>query len=363
MTRIAPAALGVSLALGLSACTSKQATEAKPEPPPLPAWEAANPMQPLPKPPLGIDTTFEDLEQPPTPERVRLGRWLYYDKRLSADGTISCETCHQPRHAFSESEPVSTGIKGQKGTRKAPTFVNLAWTLYPHFFWDGRAASLEDQALGPIANPIEMGNTHEAMLETLGKIASYRPYFKQAFGSEEITKDRVAKAIADYERTRMSGNSPWDRWRKNRDEGAVSAEVKRGHELFFGKAECNQCHLGQGFTDSLFHNLGIGWDEKAAKLRDEGRYVVTKKKEDKGAFKTPGLREVALRAPYMHDGSIATLREAVEHYNKGGNRNPQLSPKIRKLGLSEDEVTALVKFMEALSGEGYMDTAPAAFPR
>jgi cytochrome c peroxidase len=208
-----------------------------------------------------------------------------------------------------------------------------------------------------------MGNTHEAMVAALCEIEAYKPYFKEAFGDDAITKERVAKAIADYERTRMSGNSPWDRWKRNKDQAAVSAEVKRGDELFFGKAECNQCHLGQNFTDSLFHNLGIGWDEKGKKFTDQGRGAVSKKREDTGAFKTPGLREVDKHAPYMHDGSIATLRDVVLHYNKGGERNPYLSPKLKKLNLGEAEIDALVKFMEALSGEGYRDTAPAAFPR
>jgi cytochrome c peroxidase len=352
--------MGAVLALGLAACTREAPP---PSPAAAPAWEAANPVVPMPKPPLGLDSTWADIKEPPTPERVRLGRWLYFDTRLSADGSVSCASCHHPEYAFSELTPVSTGIKGQKGTRKAPSFTNQAWTLYPHFFWDGRADSLEAQALGPIANPIEMGNTHEAMIATLTKIQGYRPYFKEAFGSDEISKERVAKAIADYERTRMSGNSPWDRWKSNRDESAVSAEVKKGDELFFGKAGCNQCHLGQNLTDSLFHNLGIGWDAKTKKFADDGRYAVTKKEEDRGAFKTPAIRDVSKHPPYMHDGSLATLRAVVEHYNKGGNRNPHLDPKIKVLNLTRQEMDALVKFMEALDGEGYADTAPAAYPK
>lgn len=330
--------------------------------PGAPAWEAANPVKPLPEPPLGIDSNFSDLERPPTPERVRLGRWLFFDKRLSSDNTISCATCHRPEHAFSEPTPVSTGINGQKGTRKSPSFVNQAWTLYPHFFWDGRAASLEEQALGPVANPIEMGNTHEAMISTIEKIEGYKPYFEQAFGSAEITKERIAHAIADYERTRLSGNSPYDRWRKQRDESAVSGAVKQGHELFFGKAQCNQCHLGQNFTDSKFHNLGIGWQPADGSFKDEGRYAVSGKDEDKGAFKTPTLRDVTKHAPYMHDGSLETLRDVVVHYNIGGIPNPHLSPKIQKLNLTEEEIDALVEFMKALDGEGYLDAPPSAFP-
>jgi cytochrome c peroxidase len=207
-----------------------------------------------------------------------------------------------------------------------------------------------------------MGNTHDAMVATLRRVAEYEPYFREAFGTAEITKERVAKAIADYERTRMSGNSPWDRWRKNRDENAVSAEVKRGHELFFGKARCSQCHSGQNLTDSLFHNVGVGWNAETERFADEGRYVVTKKETDRGAFKTPTVRDVILHSPYMHDGSVATLHEVVELYNRAGIKNPHLDPKVQPLNLNDDEVDALVRFMEALTGEGPRETPPAAFP-
>lgn len=330
---------------------------------PPPSWDAANPLRPLPPPPLGTDIDWAELPDPPTPERVRLGRWLFYDTRLSADGTVSCATCHRPEHAFSEPTPVSTGIRGQKGTRKAPTFINQAVTVSPHFFWDGRAASLEEQALGPVANPIEMGNTHASMIATLSRVDGYGPYFEAAFGSSRVTPERVAHAIADYERTRMSGNSPWDRWRRNRDESAVSEQVKQGHELFFDKAGCNQCHLGSNFTDSTFHNLGVGWDPAAQTFADQGRFIVTGRDSDRGAFKTPTLREVSKRAPYMHDGSIDTLREVVEFYNEGGEKNPYLDPKVQPLKLTEAEIDALVAFMRALDGTGYEDAAPAEFPR
>jgi cytochrome c peroxidase len=334
-----------------------------------PAWEIANPIKPIPAGPLGTEIDLAALPDPPTPERVRLGRWLFYDTRLSADNTVSCASCHKPEHAFSETTPVSSGIKGQKGGRKAPSFVNQAVTIYPVFFWDGRASSLEDQALGPIANPIEMGNTHSAMVETLGRIRGYAPYFKEAFGTPEITKERVAKAIADYERTRMSGNSPWDRWRYNRDENAVSAQVKQGHELFQGKANCAQCHLGNNFSDGLFHNLGVGWNAGTKTFKDEGRWVVSQhlgedaRQGDRGAFKTPTIREVTKHAPYMHDGSIATLREVVELYNRGGEKNPWLDSKIKPLNLTAAEIDALVALMQALEGEGYQDTTPTSFPQ
>lgn len=330
----------------------------------VPSWEAENPIRPLAPPPLGMELYFADVKTPPDPKSVRLGRWLFYDTRLSADNTVSCASCHKPEHAFSEATPVSAGIKGQKGTRKAPTFINQAVTLQPHFFWDGRAGSLEDQALGPIENPIEMGSSHESMIATLARVPGYKPYFEEVFGTNEITKERVAKAIADYERTRVSGNAPFDRWRSKRDQTAVSAAAKRGHELFFDKAGCSSCHVGSNFTDSAFHNLGVGWNEAIGTFADEGRFIVTQDPRDRGAFKTPTLREITRHPPYMHDGSMATLREVVEFYNRGGNVNPWLDPKMKlRDRLTEDEIDAVVAFLETLEGEGYQDTPPTAFPQ
>jgi cytochrome c peroxidase len=161
----------------------------------------------------------------------------------------------------------------------------------------------------------------------------------------------------------MSGNSPWDRWRYNRDESAVSDQVKQGHELFFGAARCRQCHAGNNFTDTKFHNLGIGWDSLTRQFSDEGRFVVTKAAADRGAFKTPALRDVTRHPPYMHDGSVATLREVVALYNRGGTKNPHLDVKLEPLGLSDAEIDALVAFLGSLEGEGYHDTAPEEFPR
>lgn len=336
--------------------------------------EAANPIVPIPDPPLGIGTEKDmpakltEFENPPTPERVRLGRWLFFDKRLSADDSIACATCHRPENAFSEPTPVSTGIGGQQGGRKAPTIVNLAWSPLPHFFWDGRASSLEDQAGGPMTNPIEMGNeNHDFVISKIKSIKGYGKYFEECFGTKEVTLDRVTKAIADYERTRMSGNSPWDKWRAG-DRDAVSASVKRGHRLFFGNAFCNNCHLGQNFTDSKFHNLGVGWDPEKKEFSDVGRYAVTEVEADKGAFKTPSLRDLSKRGPYMHDGSMKTLREVVEFYSKGGEPNPHLDRKIdrrfaEQLDFSEQQITDLIAFMESLNGEGYEDTPPAKFPQ
>jgi cytochrome c peroxidase len=360
----------ISVAFGIFSSTAAAQQAAKTGP--IPAWELANPVKPLPNLPLGINRKWADLPSPPTPERVRLGRWLFYDKRLSADGTISCATCHISESAFAEPKAISVGIRGQqltflmpdgrRVTRKTPSLINETWTLKPFLFWDGRVQSLDELDILPVANPQAMGSNHDMMVQTL-KANGYGQYFKEAFGTDEIKKEQVAKAIADYQRTRISGNSPWDRWKRNKEESAVSEDVKKGDQLFFGKAKCATCHFGENFTDSNFHNLGIGWNRETKTLNDTGRFNVTKMDADKGAFRTPTLRDVSLHPPYMHDGSIATLRDVVEHYNKGGNQNPTLDPLIKPLGLNRDEVDALVKWMEALKGEGYQDTAPTAFPQ
>lgn len=337
-------------------------------------WEAANPLRPIPEPPLGVAVdkklpkSLLDIENPPTPESVRLGRWLFFDKRLSADDTVSCASCHRPENGFSEPTPVSSGIDGQKGGRKAPSFLNAVWATKPNFFWDGRAGSLEEQAGGPIINPIEMGmKDHDAVVEKVSAIKGYAKYFEEAFGTPEVTIDRITKSIADYERTRMSGNSPWDRWRAG-DDDAISSDAKKGHRLFHGNAFCNNCHKGPNFSDYEFHNLGVGWDEKTKTFADKGRYDVTNEDADLGAFKTPPLRDVSKRAPYMHDGSVANLTEVVKLYVKGGIPNPNLDRKVDQryaeiLDLNEREIRQLVAFMESLNGEGYQDTEPTAFPQ
>ncbi len=358
------------------------------------ALDADNPLRPLPTIPLGVNKTFDQLDKPPIPQRVRLGRWLFFDKRLSIDSTVSCATCHRPEHGFSEPTSVSTGVNDMKGKRKAPPVLNLAWTVYPHFFWDGRAGSLEDQAVGPMINPVEMAMPdHDLVIERITAVKGYAKYFKQAFGDETVTLDRIAHAIADYERTLLSGNSPWDRWTADmtdhdRDQLAIAhdqdddpysdgepdypafkdgqhvpAQVKLGHWLFHGKAMCNQCHLGFNFTDQQFHNLGVGYDAQTKQFNDVGRFDVTKNLEDTGAFKTPLLRDVSKHAPYMHDGSIPTLRQVVELYNRGGDKNPYLSPKIEPLNLTDSEIDALVAFMRALDGQGYDDPGPTVFPQ
>jgi len=337
-----------------------------------PAWKAAIPLIPLPTPPLGSNADFSTLSFKVTPEKVRLGRSLFYDKRVSIDATESCATCHRPDNAFSEPTPHSTGVHGQQGGRKSPTFINEAWTIAPVFFWDGRASSLQEQAVGPMANPIEMGNTHEKVVAMIGAIPGYHELFLAAFGDDKVDLARIADAIAAYEATRMSGNSRYDRF-EDGDLKALTEEEQLGRSLFLEKAHCAECHItGANFSDAQFHNLGIGWKASAAKkvggkltrdgFKDLGRYAVTKDPKDIGAFKTPTLREITKHAPYMHDGSLATLGAVIDHYAKGGTANPWRDPSLKKFTLTPKEKAALIAFLKSLDGEGYADTAPSAFP-
>ena len=332
-----------------------------------PAWELDNPVRPLPEPPLGSPADFASTPWV-TPEKVRLGRWLFHDPRLSADGTLSCASCHRSAHGFSEPTAHSTGIRGQQGTRKAPPILNAAWPVYPFYFWDGRAGSLAEQAKGPLANPVEMAMPLDAVVAAVAARAGYRRAFAEAFGDGRIDIERIAEALAAYEATRLSGNSAADRYDAG-DEAALDAAQRRGRTLFFGRAGCNKCHLGPNYTDGRFHNLGAGWRPPApgapaaSGFADPGRAAVTHDPRDTGAFKTPTLREVSRRAPYMHDGSLATLRDAVATYRLGGVPNPWLSELSRPIPLAPSEVDDLVAFLEALDGEGFADVPPRSFPR
>lgn len=325
-----------------------------------------NPLLPLPAPPLGVQASYDDLPFRVTPAKVRLGRWLFYDRRLSADGTLACAGCHDPTLGFSDRRARAVGIRGQVGARKTPPLVNLAFSLYENYFWDGRAPSLIAQAPGPIQNPLEMGSRPEAVVTTLSGIAGYRRAFREAFGDPRLDLPRVAEALSAYEATRLSGGSPYDRFDSG-EEGALDAAQKRGRELFFGAARCSQCHVGWALSDAKFHNLGVGRRAPSAEaptgFADLGRRQVTGRDEDTGAFKTPTLRDVARRAPYMHDGSLATLRAVVLLYNRGGNQNPWLDRKLEPLHLPPDDLDALVAFLQALDGTGYQDQAPRSFPR
>lgn len=314
------------------------------------------------KVPLGLLPIQWPKDNPYSAAKWELGRALYYDPRLSADGTVSCASCHSPKMAFTDNLAVSAGIRGQKGGRSAPTVINRAYSLAQ--FWDGRAGTLEEQALGPMQNPIEMGHSHPGIVSTLGAVAGYRAMFKAAFGSEEITIEQAGKAIATFERTVLSGNSAYDRYRAG-DKKALTAEQVRGFKVFRDKAKCDQCHEGVNFTTNEYHNLGVGMDKTSIDNGpDEGRFVVTKKASDWGAFKTPTLRDVARTGPYMHDGSLKTLEDVVEFYDKGGILNKNLDEKMKPLKLTVDEKRAVVEFMKALNGEGWQQmTAPVALPK
>jgi cytochrome c peroxidase len=310
-----------------------------------------------PKPPLGLIPLVWPQDNPYSPAKAELGRYLYFEKRLSADGTVSCASCHDPGRGFTDGAPVSTGIKGQRGTRSAPTVINRAYSLAQ--FWDGRAATLEDQVKGPIANPIEMGNSHDAMVISLRKISGYGPLFLKAFGSEEITIDRVAQAVATFERTILSGNSPYDRYKAG-DKKAMSPAQVRGMRIFVDKAKCDSCHEGVNFTLNAYANLGVGADKPDP---DVGRFAVTKDPADWGAFKTPTLRDVARTAPYMHDGSLLNLHQVVNFYDKGGTPNRNLDAKIKPLHLREQEKEDLVAFLNALTGDVTPVRAPDKLPQ
>lgn len=306
------------------------------------------------KAPLGLPPVPIPADNPPTAETVALGRRLYYDPILSADNTVSCATCHSPQYGFADPKPVSEGVGKKTGTRHSPSVVNSAYS--PLQFWDGRAASLEKQAEGPVENPVEMANTLATVERRLNADPSYREEFIRAWGPRPITYEMVEKSIASFERTVISGNSPFDRWKYGHDERAVNASVKRGFVVFTStkKGDCAACHtVGDKyavFTDNQFHNVGIGVD--MGRFTDVGLFAVTHIEADKGKFKTPCIRNVALTAPYMSDGSLKNLKEVIDFYIGAGNSNPNLDKDIHVLDfLSGQERADLEAFLNSLTGE------------
>lgn len=335
---------------------------------------------------LGLPPVPISADNPSTPEKIALGKALFEDKRLSGDGTVSCSNCHNPGKGFTDGMSVSEGINRSKGTRNAPTLINAAY--YTSQFWDGRRPTLEAQAKDPFVNSIEHGlKDHNALLDIIRKDAAYPAQFKAAFGVEpdKITADHVGMAIASYERTLVSGDSPFDRYMYGGDKTALSPEAVRGLEIYKGKGRCGTCHVISDkhatFTNNKFHNLGVGFDKveprmfeivnafrvaaakgqsldesvlKGSDFSQLGRVLVTITPTDLdskaiGQFKTPTLRNVALTAPYMHDGSIATLEEVVELYNRGNEKNPRLDPLFKPLNLTPQEKTDLVVFLKSLT--------------
>jgi len=304
--------------------------------------------------PLGLPPVPIPPDNPPTAETIALGRRLYYDTALSVDHTISCASCHDPKFGFSDGHQFSDGVRNQKGTRNAPTVFNAAY--FTTQFWDGRAPSLEKQAEGPVQNPVEMAFTLEGVEKRLSADPSYQAAFDKAFGPGPITYEMVEKCIASFERTVISGNSPFDRYFYGGDKKALSESAKRGLEVFRNpkKGDCAACHLiGDKyalFMDNKFHNIGIGAETE--QLADLGRFMVTHIDSDRGAFKTPSLRNIALTAPYFHDGSRKTIKDAIDFYIGGGNSNPHLDKEIHVLDfLTGKERADLQAFLESLTGE------------
>ncbi|MBZ5516025.1 MAG: c-type cytochrome [Acidobacteriia bacterium] len=345
---VGAAALGAALI----SCSHKPPIVARP-----PAKPVGTPIQIA--APLGLPPVPVPADNPPTAETVALGRRLYYDTRLSLDNTVSCGSCHDPKFGFSDGQQFSDGVHKRKGNRNSPTVLNSAY--FTTQFWDGRAPSLEKQAEGPVQNPVEMANTLENVEKTLMADPTYRAEFKKAFAADVITYEMAEKAIASFERTVVSGSSPFDRYMYGGDKKALSASAKRGLEVFRNpkKGNCAACHTIEEkyalFTDNKFHNLGVGMKlgiTGETELTDLGRYQVTKVESDKGAFRTPSLRNIALTAPYMHDGSDKNLKEVVDFYIGGGNSSPYRDEEIHPLDfLTGQERADLQEFLMSLTGE------------
>jgi cytochrome c peroxidase len=302
---------------------------------------------PLPKPLAEVE---HPADNPATPEKIALGKRLFADPRLSRTDKVACATCHDPAKGFSNGERLATGVDGKQGTRSAPSLVNVAYNRT--HFWDGRAGSLEEQALVPIQDPREMDMRLDALVQKLDGIGEYRRQFQTVFGGG-ATAARVAQALAAYERTIVSRATPFDRYLRG-EKQALAAPALRGMQLFYSQARCALCHKGPNFTDDDFHNIGIVDDGQP----DPGRRSVTGKQADQGKFKTPALREVARTAPYMHNGRFKTLLEVVQHYNFGGvtdQANDYRDGLLRVLYLSEEQANDLVAFLT----EGLTTPRPA----
>jgi cytochrome c peroxidase len=311
--------------------------------------------------PLGLPAVPIPSGSPETAETIALGRELFYERKLSKDNTLSCASCHNPLVYFTDGRKHSTGVGGKIGIRNAPSVLNAAYV--PAQFWDGRAHSLEDQAGGPMANAIEMNQGHEVTVSKLASDPAYRAQFEKAFGPGPVTIGKVTTALAGFERTLVSGNSPFDQYEFAGKRNALSPAAVRGLKIFRDpkKGNCSTCHTINTnyalFTDGRFHNLGVGVNDEG-ELTDLGRYTETKREADKGAFKTPTLRNVAKTSPYMHDGSLKTLKDVVDFYAGGGNSNPFLDKEIKAIKLSGQDRADLVEFLNSLTGEMPRNAGP-----
>ncbi len=296
-------------------------------------------------------------DNPLTEAKIKLGKMLFFDKRMSLDGTVSCATCHDPKKGWADQRPTTIGVRQQLGRRNSPTILNAAF--HETQFWDGRAPTLEEQAKDPISNPKEMALTHEQATTRIAAVKGYARYFKAAFGDSKVTIGRIVQALGSFQRTIIAGDSPYDRYLAG-DRKAMKPEAMRGLAVFNGKASCISCHSGPDLTDGRFHNVGAGMQRR---VQDLGRYEVTKLDEDKGAFKTPMLRNLSDTFPYMHDGSLATLEQVIEFFDKGGHSNPWLSSEVRPLELSADERRDLLSFLVALDGDKVLVSEPKRLPQ
>jgi cytochrome c peroxidase len=309
--------------------------------------------------PLGLLPLGSHLNTQRDSLRVTLGERLFMERGLSGDGQRSCATCHIPARAFTEPRAVALTPGGSPASRNTPTVLNISYTTL--LMWDGSVGSLEEQAVHSFLDEREMASSLESILRWVESDPSYVREFYRAFGARP-SKDLVARALAEYQRSLLSGNAPFDRYVYSRDSSALSVSQRRGLDVFL-KVNCILCHeffdpsvhpLGGRealFTDGRFHNLGVGWSD--GRMQDVGRYLVSQKPEDWGAFRTPTLRNVAVTAPYMHDGSLATLRDVIEFYNEGGRPNLNLDAAIVPLSLTDEEIDDLVAFLHALTSPEY----------
>jgi cytochrome c peroxidase len=291
--------------------------------------------------PLGLNTPHKSKDNLPTPDRISLGRKLFFDPILSENNAVACASCHRPDHGFS-SDGLPRGVHGRLLSRKAPTLFNRDYG--EAFFWDGRAGTLEQQALIPIANPDEMGSSVAAALKRLEATPDYKQRFATAF-EDGLTEKNLAKSLAAFERLIRRGGSGVDRFHVNGDRDAMTAAERHGLWLYESKGHCWRCHSGSNYSDEKFHNTGVSWGIEPLDL---GRYTVTKSDADRGRFKTPTLRGVGLTGPYMHDGSLKSLEEVVEYYSRGCRANPNLDSAIQPLNLTKDEIDDLVIFLKSL---------------
>jgi len=313
---------------------------------PVFAEEEDSVYEPLPKMKYPADNAW-------SAQKEELGKMLYFDPRLSGSNWISCATCHHPGLGWGDGLPRGFGNGQKELGRHSPTVINSGYS--PVQMWDGRKKTLEDQALGPIGSAGEMNQDYDELVKELKAIPGYVYLFDKVFGKNSITMKNVGKAIATFERSVVSNNSAYDKYWQG-DKKAMSRSAVNGMNLFFGKAKCSICHNGPAFTDGNFHNIGV---RQHGPLKvDLGRFNISKEDFDKGAFKTPGLRHITRSAPYMHDGSEATLEQVVAFYNRGGDVDQNKSPFITPLGLTAQEEKDLVEFMKALEGEPILVLIP-----